>query len=570
MTMSYDKNYELASDRFGEAFWRAQAELLDWHTPFQRVVERVDNGPRSRWFIGGKTNLCHNALDRHLAEKADKTALIHCDYAGKVAKYTYRQLHQEVLAMAWILHRQSIGVGDRIFICLPMIPLAAIAMLACCRLGALHVVVYSGLTSEPLAQRIQASRPKAIVKYGAPRDRHTDEQLMQALRRSGHHCSVIDVSSAGFQQDYARRRGKPLPCRWLPSETPSHLLYTSGTTGLPKGIVRDTGGYAVALLASLQHIFHLDDDEIFFTSADVGWVTGHSYGIYAPLLAGITTVLVEASRLNKPGARWWRLVEQLGITRMLTIPGAMRLARRQRKTAADIRSLRAIYLAGEPLDAPTRQWVSDFSGIQAEDHYWQTESGWPILAGAAGELRPVLPRDVTVLDDISGAPCADNVPGMLVIRDTLGPGGMQTVWRDDVEHDQRYWRQEGDRWLYFTHDRAVRNPQGAICVLGRMDDVINVGGKRLSTVEIERTIMVIDGVSEAAAVGMAHSLLGQMVGLYVVTPYRTRAQRRALQQEIRRRVINDCGRHALPRHIYFVVELPRTFSGKVIRKQLAV
>lgn len=555
--------------RFRAAYWRQQAEALDWHTPYQQVAAYQGHGPRSRWFVGGTTNLCHNALDRHLAARGDKTAILHCDYAGQTTALSYRELHQEVQAMAWMLRQQGVGKGDRVLICLPMIPQAAITMLACCRLGAVHVVVYSGLTHEPLAQRIRASQPKAIVTYAGQREQPCAAHLTQALCSSGYRCPLIDVSSAHFQQQRQRALGRTEPCCWLPADAPSHLLYTSGTTGEPKGVVRDTGGYAVALLASIRNIFQLGEDEIFFTSADVGWVTGHSYGVYAPLLAGQTTVMVEASALNKPGARWWQWVEQLGITRMLTVPGAMRMARQQGAPRADLRSLRAIYLAGEPLDEPTRQWVAAVTGIKVEDHYWQTETGWPILTGAGGQLCPVLPRDVEVLDDITGEPCADGVPGTLVIRDTLGPGGMSTLWQDDVEHDQRYWRREQGRWLYSTHDRAVRNAQGAITVLGRMDDVINVGGKRLSTVEVERAVLAIDGISEAAAVGIAHRLLGQMVSLYLVTSFDAGRDMRQLKQRVRQRIVASCGRHALPRHIYFVVALPRTFSGKVVRKQLA-
>lgn len=550
-------------------FWRRQAELLHWHTPFQRVVEWVDNGPRCRWFPGGITNLCHNALDRHLPEKADKTALIHCDYAGHERRVSYGELWREAQAMAWLLQQQGVGAGDRVLLCLPTTPQTVALMLACARLGAVHVVVYSLTAVEPLAQRIAASQPRVVIHTSERRGRDALPSLADACRRAGFQPPVVlDAASAAFASQHQRGLAQRVPCRWLPADAPSHILYTSGTTGTPKGVVRDGAGYGVALLATFRHLFQIQDDDVFFTSADVGWVTGHSYGVYAPLLAGITSVLVEASPLNKPGGRWWRLVERFGITRMLTIPGAMRLARQQGNIAADVRGLRAIYLAGEPLDAPTRQWVSATAGVPVEDHYWQTESGWPLLAGAHGALRPVTPRRLDVLDDDSGASCPPGRPGMLVVRDTLGPSGMQTLWRDDVEHDQRYWRWDGARWSYFTHDRAVRRADGAITVLGRMDDVINVGGKRLSTVEVERTVQDLAGVAEAVAVGVPHPLLGQMVGLYVVTPLTDPAARQRLQRDIRQRVIDGCGRHALPRRILFVTQLPRTFSGKVVRRGL--
>lgn len=558
-------------DPFQQDFWRRQAALLDWHTPFTQVAVPVDQGPRCRWFVGGETNICHNALDRHLPHNADKTALIHCDYAGNESHVSYQQLFDDVQAMAWLLAEHGVQVGDRVVIFLPMIPQVAVSMLACARLGAIHVTIYAAAAAEVLAQRISDCEPTAVIYCADPRGRDEMLSIKDVCRRAGvKSAALIDIANADIQRELRAWRGRPLPCRWLAADAPTHILYTSGTTGKPKGIVRDGAGYSVALLSSLKHLFRLRDDEIFFTSADAGWVTGHSYGVYGPLLAGITTVMLESSALNKPGPRWWHLIEHLGITRMLTIPGAMRLARqRQENSGADLSRLRAVYLAGEPLDRATREWVERYTGVAVQDHYWQTESGWPMLAGENGELSPVFSRRVRVLNASTGEPCADETPGMLVVDNTLGPGGMTTLWQDDVDHDQRYWRWDHERWCYFTHDYAVRRQDGTLRVLGRLEDVINVGGIRLSTAEVEQAILGMTDVAEVAAVGVAHPLLGQMVGLYAVTPVKTRREKQRLKKLITRRLIEQCGRHALPRHIYFVAFLPRTFSGKLLRRMLA-
>lgn len=545
------------------AFWQQEAQHLHWQQDFTSVVEAIDGGPRCRWFNAGLTNLSYNALDRHLAEKGDRCAIIQCDYRGETQRLSYRELWQQVNALSHLMISWGIRQGDRVMIVLPMTPQVAVAMLACARLGAVHVVVYSGVTSDALAQRVVACQPALLLHSSEIRGRHELPSIPPASAT----FRVVDIHSPDFVQVLVQHNGCVVPCVWLEASQPSHLLFTSGTTGAPKGIVRDTGGYAVALLASFRHLFHVQDGEIFFTTADVGWVTGHSYGIYAPLLAGITTVICEAGTVNAPGEGWWQKVEALGITRMLTIAGAIRLARQQGKPRASLASLRSLYLAGEPLDQATHAWVTRDMGVACENHYWQTESGWPLLAGADGGLTPVFTRSVDIVDPTSGESCAPGQTGMLVVKDTLGPGGMSTLWQDDTQHDQRYWLRRDGRWLYATHDCAVRLNDN-IVIQGRMDDVINIGGKRLATAEVENALAGLAGIIEVVATRMPHPLLGEMVALFVVTAGLTVQQEGMLKQQIRERLVTRCGRFALPRKIHFRRSLPKTFSGKYLRRML--
>ncbi|ORM65361.1 propionyl-CoA synthetase [Pantoea rodasii] len=549
---------------FNSEFWRQEARRIHWQHPFEQVVERIEPGPRSRWFPEGKTNLCFNALDRHLAQRADRCAIIHRDYRGQTHRGSYRELWQQVNVLSSLMMEWGIRPGDRVLIALPVSPLAAVAMLACARLGAVHVVVYSSITSEALLQRTQACTPALILHHSESRGR----ELLPNIPMTSISMRVVDTASADFMGQLSTHAAMQIPCVWLASSEPSHLLFTSGTSGTPKGIVRDTGGYAVALLASLHHLFKLDDDEVFFTSADIGWVTGHSYGIYAPLLAGLTTVMCESSPRNAPGQNWWQMIEELGITRMLTIAGAIRLARRQGPPRATLASLRAMYLAGEPLDDATEAWVRQVMAVNCENHYWQTESGWPLLAGQGTALSPVFPRAPEVVNPLNGEACAEGETGMLIFNSTLGPGAMLTVWQDDTQHDQRYWLKRNGQWCYATHDCAVRKGD-KIVIQGRMDDVINIGGKRLATTEVENALGGLNEILEVVATRTPHALLGEMVALYVVTEALTSLQQRVLKRQIREKLVERCGRHAIPRYIRFYDTLPKTFSGKYIRRELA-
>lgn len=552
-------------DGFSLAFWQQEARRIHWQRPFRQVVSRTERGPRCRWFADGTTNLCFNALDRHLDRRGERCAIIHRDYQGQTHRLSYRELWQQVNALSSLMIHWGIKPGDRVLIALPMTPQAAVAMLACARIGAVHVVVYSAMTGDALAQRIAACKPGLLLHHGDPRGRG----ILPPVPPSSETMRVVDTATAEFAEHLARHQGQIAPCVWLESSQPSHILFTSGTTGTPKGIVRDTGGYAVALLASLHHLFRLGDDEICFTSADVGWVTGHSYGVYAPLLAGLTTVMCEASPANAPGQSWWQMINALGITRVLTIAGAIRLARQQGAPRGSLASLRTLYLAGEPLDDATGQWVKTHLAVRCENHYWQTESGWPLLTGEGAALNAVFSRRVDIVHPGTHQPCAEGVAGLLVVQDTLGPGAMLTLWDGDEAHDRQYWINIAGRWHYLTHDCAVRQ-NGRIVVRGRMDEVINVGGKRVATAEIENALTGLEGIVEVVATRVPHHLLGEMVALYVVTQDLDAQQQEILKQQIRETLTARCGRHVLPRRIYFRQSLPKTFSGKIVRRMLAV
>ncbi|ROR09902.1 AMP-binding protein [Erwinia sp. JUb26] len=552
-------------DGFSRTFWQQEARRIHWQRAFRQVVAVTERGPRCRWFPDGTTNLCFNALDRHLDRRGDRCAIIHRDYQGRTHRLTYRQLWQQVNALSSLMIQWGIKPGDRVTIAQPMTPQAAVAMLACARIGAVHVVVYSAMTSDALAQRIAACQPVLLLHHGDPRGRG----ILPHIPPSSATMRVVDTASAEFAQHLALHQGQITPCVWLDSDQPSHILFTSGTTGTPKGIVRDTGGYAVALLASLHHLFKLGEDEICFTSADVGWVTGHSYGVYAPLLAGLTTVMCEASPVNSPGQSWWQMIDELGITRVLTIAGAIRLARQQGAPRASLGSLRTLYLAGEPLDDATERWVKTHLAVKCENHYWQTESGWPLLAGEGSALNAVFTRGVDIVHPGTYQPCADGVAGLLLVKDTLGPGAMLTLWDGDEAHDRQYWVKISGRWHYLTHDCAVRQ-DGRIAVRGRMDEVINVGGKRVATAEIENALTDLEGIVEVVATRMPHHLLGEMVALYVVTEDLDACQLAMLKHHIRETLTARCGRHVLPRRIHFRHSLPKTFSGKIVRRRLSV
>lgn len=548
-------------------FWLEEADRLYWHRPFTRVVEAAATTPRYCWFPSGETNLCYNAVDRHLHERGSHTAIIHRDFCGQTTHISYQQLWEQVNALSALLREHGVKRGSLVVISLPMTPLAAAAMLACARLGAIHVVVYSGLTTDALVQRLDVCQPTLMLYCNDRRDRSTLPDMQCVLNQTNNSVTTIDTASEFFTESMTKYAGQRVPCCWVESSHPSHLLFTSGTTGKPKGIVRDTGGYAVALLASMHHLFRIDRDEVFFSTADVGWVTGHSYGIYAPLLAGITTVMCETNSVNSPGESWWQMVESQGITRLLTIAGAIRLARQQGKPRASLDSLKCLYLAGEPLDKATQQWLSLNFPVPLENHYWQTESGWPLLAGNGVGLSPVFSRSVSVINSLNGKQSEEGEIGMLVVHETLGPGGMTTLWQDDAQHDQKYWFMQEGKWYYTTQDCAVVN-QGKIQILGRMDDVINIGGQRLTTAEVENALIGMDGVIEVAATREPHLLLGEMVRLYIVSDWIEPEAIRKLRKSIREKVTSICGRFAQPRHIIFMSALPKTFSGKVIRRQL--
>ncbi len=586
-----------------DAFWAEQATLIDWKTPFSQVCD-YSNPPFARWFVGGTTNLCHNAVDRHLATRPDQNALIFVSTeTNQETVYSFRQLHAEVQRMAATLQSLGVKKGDRVLVYMPMIPEAAFAMLACARIGAIHSVVFGGFASVSLASRIDDAEPTVIVSADAGSRGGKvvaykpllDEAIKLAVHKPARVLMVNRGLSpfervAGRDEDYETWRDQHLnttvPCEWVDATHPSYTLYTSGTTGKPKGVQRDTGGYAVALAASMKHIFMGNAGETYFSTSDIGWVVGHSYIIYGPLIAGMATIMYEGLPIRPDAAIWWSLVEKYKVTVMFSAPTAVRVLKKQDPAALkkhDLTSLRALFLAGEPLDEPTAQWISDSLGRPIIDNYWQTETGWPILGlcngvekaatkfGSPG--KAVYGYDVKLFDELTGEELTGaNQKGVVAIEGPLPPGCMQTVWRDDTRFVNTYWKSIHGRTMYSTFDWGIRDEDGYFFILGRTDDVINVAGHRLGTREIEESISSHPAVAEVAVVGVADQLKGQVAMAFAVLKDASRAATPELalklEGEIMKVVDDQLGAVARPARVRFIQALPKTRSGKTLRRAI--
>jgi propionyl-CoA synthetase len=601
MSSYHDFYRRSIDDRDG--FWCEQAALIDWQTPFTQVCDYA-RPPFANWFVGGRTNLCHNAVDRHVGTLGDKPALIWVSTeVGQERIFSFAELQSEVQRMAAVLLSLGVKQGDRVLLYMPMIPEAAFAMLACARIGAVHSVVFGGFASVSLASRIEDAEPTVIVSADAGSRGGKvvayKPLLDEALRLSKHQPAavlMVDRGLAPFEpatgrdHDYAalreRQASVQVPCAWVESTHPSYTLYTSGTTGRPKGVQRDTGGYAVALAASMKHIFCGQPGETYFSTSDIGWVVGHSYIVYGPLIAGMATIMYEGLPIRPDAGIWWSLVEKYRVTAMFSAPTAVRVLKKQDPallTRYDLSSLRALFLAGEPLDEPTAKWIAEGLGKPIIDNYWQTETGWPILTIANGVERapskfgspgvPMYGYDVKLIDEASGQTLeGPNQKGVLAIEGPLPPGCMQTVWRDDDRFVKTYWSGIPGRQVYNTFDWAIRDEDGYYFILGRTDDVINVAGHRLGTREIEESIASHPNVAEVAVVGVADQLKGQVAMAFAVLKDATRAadaaSALALEGEIMKRVDEQLGAVARPARVRFVSALPKTRSGKLLRRAI--
>jgi propionyl-CoA synthetase len=586
-----------------DAFWAEQAKLIDWQQPPQTICDD-SRPPFTRWFVGGTTNLCHNAVDRHLKDRADQPALIYVSSeTGAERTYTFRQLHGEVQRAAAALQSLGVGRGDCVLIYMPMIAEAAFAMLACARIGAIHSVVFGGFASVSLASRIEDATPKVIISADAGsragKVMAYKPLLDEAIRLSSHKPQAVLMVNrglapieqvAGRDLDWSdltqRHDSAQVPCEWLASTDISYVLYTSGTTGNPKGVQRDVGGYAVALAASMKHIFLGEPGETYFSTSDIGWVVGHSYIIYGPLLAGMATIMYEGLPIRPDAGIWWSLVEKYKVSSMFSAPTAVRVLKKQDPAFLkkyDLSSLKALFLAGEPLDEPTAQWIAEGLGRPIIDNYWQTESGWPILALANGVEKqrskfgsPGLPMygyKIKLVHESTGEELTGaNEKGVVVIEGPTPPGFMQTVWGDDERYISTYWKTVPGRTVYSTFDWGIRDKDGYYFILGRTDDVINVAGHRLGTREIEESISSHPNVAEVAVVGVADSLKGQVAMAFVVardaSALSDAAARLKLEGAIMKVVDEQLGAVARPSRVHFVNLLPKTRSGKLLRRAM--
>ncbi len=534
-------------DRAG--FWAEQAKLIHWHRPHQQVLD-YSKPPFARWFVGGETNLCHNALDRHLASRGEQKALVWISTeVDQTRTLTYRELHAEVNRVAAMM--QSLGVkrGERVIIYMPMIPEAAFAILACARLGAIHSVVFGGFAAASLAARIDDAKPalmvtadggsrmgksvlyKSLVDESLKVAKHPPKKVLIFKRGLDPTMPVVEGRDVDWASLAKQHQGASVSCAWLESNEPSYILYTSGTTGHPKGVQRDVGGYAVALTASMKHIFCGEPGETMFTTSDIGWVVGH------------------IRVLKKHDVSFIRKY--------------------------DCGSLKHLFLAGEPLDEPTHKWITESLGRPVIDHYWQTETGWPLLSAHPGVEKtplkmgspsfPVYGYDVRLLHEATGKPVGDGEKGVVAIAPPLPPGCMSTVWGDDARFVSTYFRDFKDQLIYSTFDWGIRDKDGYYFILGRTDDVINVAGHRLGTREIEEAVSMHPNVAECAVVGVADELKGQMPLAFAVLKDPGKA---TTAEEVMRTVDKQLGAIARPKAVHFVTLLPKTRSGKTLRRSI--
>jgi propionyl-CoA synthetase len=580
-----------------ERFWREAAEAIDWTRPPTRILDG-DRAPFYRWYPDGELNTCHNALDRHVdAGRGDQPALIYdSPVTGTVRVYTYAELRDQVARFAGALRGLGVGRGDRVVLYMAMVPEAVIAMLACARLGAVHSVVFGGFGAHELAVRIDDARPVLIVATSCgieagrvvPYQPMLDAAVAEAEHRVARRiivqrpqCPVELVAGQDLAWDEAMAGAEPAACVPVAATEPLYILYTSGTTGGPKGVVRDNGGHAVALRWSMANIYDTGPGEVYWAASDVGWVVGHSYIVYAPLLTGATTVLYEGKPVGTPDAgAFWRVVAQHRVKALFTAPTAFRAIKKEDphgKLLArhDVSSLKTLFLAGERLDPETYAWAGEQLGIPVVDHWWQTETGWAIAANPRGlEPLPTRPGSPSVpvpgyavrVVDPDGNDTPPGVDGAIVIRLPLPPGCLPTLWGDDERYVQSYLSTYPGHYL--TGDGGRFDSDGYLYVMGRTDDVINVAGHRLSTGAMEEVLAAHPAVAECAVIGVADTLKGQLPRGFVVLKAGVQVEEQALAAELVAMVRDRIGPVAAFRSVSVVPALPKTRSGKILRKTM--
>ena len=589
----FDETYRRSLEE-PEKFWAEAAAAIDWLEPWERVLDD-SRAPLYRWFAGGRLNTCHNALDRHVeGGRADQLALIYdSPVTATKEAFTYRELRDVVARFAGALVAEGVGHGDRVIVYMPMVPEAVVAMLACARIGAVHSVVFGGFAARELASRIEDAKPKVIVSASCgiePRGivpyKPLLDEAIGMVESKPERCIVLQRSMLECELDPRRdleweeavSRAEPAPCLPVEATDPLYILYTSGTTGQPKGIVRDNGGHAVALAWTMKQIYDVEPGEVYWAASDVGWVVGHSYIVYAPLFHGCTTVLYEGKPVGTPDAgAFWRVISEHDVCTLFTAPTAFRAIRQQDPEGShigryDLSRFRALFLAGERCDPETLGWAEEKLGVPVIDHWWQTETGWPIAANCLGiERLPVVPGsptravpgwDVRVVDS-SGEELPSGDIGALVVKLPMPPGSSPTLWNADERFCEVYL--SAFPGYYQTADAGYLDENGYLFVMSRTDDIINVAGHRLSTGAIEEVLAAHPDVAEVAVIGVADELKGQLpVGFLVLKAGVERAHAEIVE-EVVQLVRDRIGPVASFKAAVVVERLPKTRSGKILR-----
>jgi len=577
-------------------FWGNAAKLVKWDkTP--KVILDDSNPPLYRWFSDGMLNTCYNALDRHVIDgRADQPAVIHeSAITGKSSTLTYAQMLEKVARFAGALRMAGVEKGDRVVIYLPMVPEALIAMLATARLGAVHSVVFGGFAPAELAARIDDAKPKVIVSASCGLEPTRiveykpmlDESIQLAkhkpdrciiLQREQH---VVELGPTDMDWKDAMAMAEPAECVSVAATDPLYILYTSGTTGKPKGIVRDNGGHAVALTWSMKNVYNIEAGDMWWSASDVGWVVGHSYIVYAPLFAGATTIVFEGKPVGTPDAgTFWRVIEKYGVKGLFTAPTAIRAIRKEDYTGefikqTDLSKFENLFLAGERLDPDTYHWATQHLGVPVIDNWWQTETGWPIASNLRGlEPMPIKPGspsvpipgyDIKVLDE-TGNELPIGTEGNIAITLPLPPGTLPTLWGDDQRYIDSYLSIFPG--MYASGDGGYLDEDGYVYIMGRTDDVINVAGHRLSTGSLEAVVATHELVAECAVIGVADPIKGQIPKAFVVLKSGAQVDAEVLRKEIVALVRKEVGPVAALNEVVIVPGLPKTRSGKVLRKTM--
>ncbi len=592
--MNYKDFYQYSIQE-KEAFWAEQARLLNWYKAPANILSKNDQG-FYRWFSDGEMNTCYLCLDYQIEQgRGEQTALIYdSPVTGVVNTYTYSALKQAVAQFAGGLQNLGVGRGDTVVIYMPVIPQAAIAMLACARIGAIHSVVFGGFAPHELSIRIDDAQPKVIISasFGIEFNREIPYKPLvdEAIKRAQHKPAYTiyfqrrpdyDVLNGKNELDFSQvlEQGKAVDCLPLLSTDPLYIIYTSGTTGKPKGVIRDNGGYATALKFSMQYFYNMDPGDVFWAASDIGWTVGHSYMIYGPLLHGCTSVMYEGKPVRTPDAgAYWRVIEQHKVRSLFTAPTAIRAIKKEDPQGLllkqyDLSHFDTLFLAGERCDPPTYYWIKDLLQRPVIDHWWQTESGWPMLgimtgveslpakAGSAG--LPVCGYDIQIMTE-EGQPQEANKEGTVVVQLPMPPGCLPSLWKNDERFRKGYL--ERFPGFYLTGDGGYKDSDGYFYIMGRIDDVINVSGHRLSTGEMEELVAMHGAVAECAVVGIADELRGQRPVALVLLKDGTYIEEQQLEEELVEMIKTNIGSLACFRNAAIVKRLPKTRSGKILRK----